>query len=134
MFDEQDAIPVEHPPHETNLTVEEARQGVEEYHSKIPDEDAKSTGGSTLKTVSKVNPAALIRRIWRSARVVQIRLLLSGWERAAHHSPHLRHAYKNAAGVALLSIPVFLSPASPGTSALQFPAHPLIVSCRTRVV
>ena len=120
MFDEQDAIPVKDRPHESNLTAEEAREGVEEYKSSVPDEDAKSEGGSTLKKVARVNPVAVIRHIWRSARVVEIRLLLSGWERAVHHSPHLQHAFKNAAGVALLSLPVFFPPESPGTSTLRF--------------
>lgn len=134
MVDEKEAVPVEDQPHETNLTVEEAREGVEEYKFTIPDEDAKSIGGSTLQKVSRANPAALIRRTWRSARMVRTRLLLSGWERAIHHSPHLRHAFKNAAGVALLSLPVFLSGASLGTSIFRFPTHPLIVSPRAQVV
>ena len=120
MFDEKEAIPVEGQPRESNLTVEEAREGVEEYKSSAPDEDEKSDGASTLKRVARANPTAVIRRIWRSAWVVESRLLLSGWERAVHHSPHLRHAFKNAAGVALLSLPVFLSPESPGTSILRF--------------
>lgn len=129
MFDEQEAIPVEHHPPETNLTVEEAREGVEEYNRPIPDQDAKSEGGSTLKKVgARANPAAVIRRIWRSARVVQIRLQLSGWERAIHHSPHLKHAFKNAAGVALLSLPVFLPPGSSGMLILWFLTHSLIIS------
>ena len=115
MFDEQEAIPVEGRPHESNLTVEEAREGVEEYTFSAPDEDAKSEGGSTLNKVVRSNPIAVIRNIWRSARVVEIRVLLSNWERAIHHSPHLQHALKNAAGVALLSLPVFLSPESLGT-------------------
>ena len=123
MFDEQDPIPVEDPPHETNLTAEEAREGVEEYNSRIPEEDAKSEGGSTLKKVVRANPVAIIRRVWRSARVVQARLRLSSWERAIHHSPHLKHAFKNAAGVALLSLPVFFSSASLGMSALRFLTH-----------
>lgn len=120
MFDEQEAIPVEGRPHESNLTVEEAREGVEEYRYSIPDEDTKSESGSTLKKVARANPATMIRRIWRSARVVEVRLWLSGWERAIHHSPHLQHAFKNAAGVALLSLPVFLSPDSLGMSSLRF--------------
>lgn len=120
MFDEQEAVPVENRPHESNLTAEEAREGVEEYKSSIPDEDAKSEGGSTLKKVARVNPTAVIQRIWRSARVVEIRLRLSGWERAVHHSPHLQHAFKNATGVALLSLPVFLSPESSGKLILWF--------------
>ena len=119
MFDEQDAIPMEHRPHETNLTVEEAREGVEEYNHPILDEEAKSEGGSTLKKVSRANPVVAIRRVWRSARVLRIRLRLSGWERAIHHSPHLQHAFKNAAGVALLTLPAFLPPGSSGASILQ---------------
>ena len=128
MSDEQEVIPVEHLPHETNLTVEEAREGVEEYNHPIPDEDTKSEGGSTLKKVTQANPAAVIRRFWRSARVVQIRLRMSGWERAIHHSPHLQHAFKNAAGVALLSLPVFLPTESSGMSILQSLGRSLIIS------
>lgn len=118
MFDEQEVIPVEDRQHESNLTVEEAREGVEEYRFTIPEEDAKSESGSTLKKVARANPVAVIQHIWRSARVVEIRLRLSGWERAVHHSPHLKHAFKNAAGVALLSLPAFLSPETSGTSIL----------------
>jgi len=134
MFDEQEAIPVEHRPHETNLTVEEAREGVEEYNRPIPDEDTKSEGGSTLKKVSRANPGVVIQRIWRSARVVRIRLRLSGWERAIHHSPHLQHAFKNAAGVALLSLPAFLPPGSSGTSTLRCFTCYLTTSPRAQVV
>ena len=115
MFDEQEAIPVEGPPHETNLTVEEAREGVEEYKSRVLDEDVKSIGDSTLKKVTRVNPVVVIRRVWRSVQVVRIRLLLSSWERAIHHSPHLKHAFKNAVGVALLSLPAFFFHTSFGT-------------------
>jgi hypothetical protein len=128
MLDEQEAIPLEYQPHETNLTAEEAREGVEEYNLPVPDGDAKSEGGSTLKKVARVNPTVVIRRIWRSARVVRIRLRLSGWERAIHHSPHLKHAFKNAAGVALLSLPVFLPPGSSGALTPRFFTHPLIIS------
>jgi len=134
MFDEQEATPVEHRPHETNLAAKEAREGVEEYNRPIPDEDVKSEGGSTLKRASLANPVMVIRRIWRSAWVVQTRLRLSGWERAIHHSPHLQHAFKNAAGVALLSLPVFLSPGYSGTSTLRLPTHLLIISPRAQVV
>ena len=134
MFDEQEAIPVEHRPHETSLTVEEAREGVEEYNRPIPDEDVKSEGGSTLKKVSRVNPGVVIQRIWRSARVVRIRLRLSGWERAIHHSPHLQHAFKNAAGVALLSLPAFLPPGTSGVSSSRRLIHPLTTGPRTQVV
>jgi hypothetical protein len=128
VFDEQEAVPVEHLPHENNLTVEETREGVEEYNNPLPDGDAKSEGGSTLKKVTRANPAVVIRRIWRSAWAVRIRLRLSHWERAIHHSPHLQHAFKNAAGVALLSLPVFLSPGSSGASTPRLLVHPLIVS------
>jgi hypothetical protein len=120
MFDEQEAIPVEHRPHETSLTVEEAREGVEEYSHPIADVDWKSEGGSTLKKVSRANPGVVIRRIWRSVRVVRIRLRLSRWEQAIHRSPHLQHAFKNAAGVALLSLPAFLPPGSSGISISGF--------------
>jgi hypothetical protein len=42
--------------------------------------------------------------------------------------------FKNAAGVALLSLPVFLSPGSSGASTPRFLVHPLIVSPRAQVV
>jgi len=134
MFDEQEGIPVEHRPHESNLTVEEAREGVEEYNRPIPDEDTKSEGGSTLKKVSQANPGVMIQRVWRSTRVVKIRLRLSGWERAIHHSPHLQHAFKNAAGVALLSLPAFLPPDFSGTPTLRCFTHSLTICPRAQVV
>ena len=133
MFDEQEAIPVDHQPHETHLTTEEAREGVEEYSRPIPDDETKSEGGKTLK-VSQANPVVVIQRIWRSAQVVRVRLRLSRWERAIHHSPHLQHAFKNAAGVALLSLPVFLPPGSLGTSTLWVFTHSLTICPRTQVV
>jgi len=115
VFDEQEVIPVRRLPHETNLTIEETCEGVEECNHPVPDEDTKSESSSTLRKIPRANPAVAIRRIWGSARVVQIRLRLSGWERAIHRSPHLQHAFKNAAGVALLSMPAFFSPGSLGT-------------------
>lgn len=53
--------------------------------------------------------------LWNRPRTLRVRLSLSRIVRSVNHSSHLRHALKNAAGVALLSIPAFYPPDSSGT-------------------
>lgn len=45
---------------------------------------------------------------WRTRYALRMRLWLSRKLRSVKHSSHLRHAFKNALGVALLSLPSFL--------------------------
>ncbi|GLB35274.1 putative fusaric acid resistance protein-like [Lyophyllum shimeji] len=56
------------------------------------------------------------RRIWDSPRTLAVRLRLSRYAKSVKHSPHLRHAFKNAAGITVLSIPAFLPVTSPGNA------------------
>lgn len=51
---------------------------------------------------------------WRTRYAFRIRLWLSRKLRSVKHSSHLRHAFKNALGVALLSLPAFLPTDSAG--------------------
>lgn len=53
-------------------------------------------------------------RLWSSMRVLKLRMRLWRVLKAIRHSSHLRHAAKNACGVALLSFPGFLSTDSAG--------------------
>lgn len=56
----------------------------------------------------------IIFHLWNRPQILRARLLLSCTVRSVNHSSHLRHALKNAAGVALLSIPAFYPPDSSG--------------------
>ncbi|KAG6865866.1 hypothetical protein C0991_010947 [Blastosporella zonata] len=56
----------------------------------------------------------IIRVAWNTPRALNARLILSRIFKNTERSPHLRHAVKNAAGVAILSIPAFLPPMSSG--------------------
>ncbi|KAH9951443.1 hypothetical protein B0H21DRAFT_776136 [Amylocystis lapponica] len=56
----------------------------------------------------------LFALLWSHRRVLWIRMWLSAALRAVQHSSHLRHAMKNAIGVALLSLPAFLPADSAG--------------------
>lgn len=51
---------------------------------------------------------------WRTRSALKIRLWLSKVLRSVKHSSHLRHAFKNAVGVALLSLPAFFPKGSAG--------------------
>jgi hypothetical protein len=111
---------------DTNLSLEETQQGLVEHHSvfNVLNKDiSPSTPAAEQATGVDNNRARLfafrdlhlvIPRIWRVRAVLRIRLGLSKVIRAIQHSSHLRHALKNAAGVALLSIPAFLPTDSAG--------------------
>lgn len=47
--------------------------------------------------------------LWSQSWVLRLRLRLARGYRSISHSPHLRHAMKNAIGVAVLSLPAFLA-------------------------
>ncbi|PCH39251.1 hypothetical protein WOLCODRAFT_167862 [Wolfiporia cocos MD-104 SS10] len=51
---------------------------------------------------------------WSLPWMLRARIRLATAHRAIVHSTHLRHAMKNAVGVALLSLPAFMSPDSTG--------------------
>ncbi|KIK79803.1 hypothetical protein PAXRUDRAFT_833910 [Paxillus rubicundulus Ve08.2h10] len=51
---------------------------------------------------------ALLVRLWNHPQTLRFRLAASRVIRKTHHSSHLRHAIKNAIGVAVLSVPAYL--------------------------
>lgn len=55
------------------------------------------------------------RNVWNHGRIIQVRWRLWKVHRSIRHSSHLRHAVKNAIGVALLSFPAFMPIGSGGT-------------------
>lgn len=111
---------------ETNLSPEESRQGLAEQYGvvNLPNESVKSSlpiaekipgmGRRSVYRLSLRQIHLIIPRLWRCRSVLSLRLGLSKVIRAIQHSSHLRHALKNAAGVALLSFPAFLPTNSPG--------------------
>lgn len=58
--------------------------------------------------------AELFERAWSHPSVLRLRLLLAKYHRAVHHSNHIRHAFKNAIGVAILTFPAFMPATSRG--------------------
>ncbi|KAJ3567123.1 hypothetical protein NP233_g6565 [Leucocoprinus birnbaumii] len=57
---------------------------------------------------------SLIQSNWNHPKMLRARLRLSKVTRAFKQSAHLRHAFKNAAGVALLGLPAYLGNGTPG--------------------
>lgn len=51
---------------------------------------------------------------WSNRRVLRMRMSLWKFLKAVRHSSHLRHALKNACGVALLTFPAFMPEGSAG--------------------
>lgn len=58
--------------------------------------------------------SSLLRSAWNQRATMRYRLIFSEVLRSLLHSSHVKHALKNALGVALLSIPAFLANGSPG--------------------
>jgi hypothetical protein len=111
---------------DTNLSLEETRQGLVEHYgvSNIPDKDVSlsipiaekipGVGKKSAYQFSFRDIRLILTRVWRVRRVLRLRLGLSKIIRAIQHSSHLRHALKNAAGVGLLGFPAFLPTNSAG--------------------
>lgn len=106
----------------SSLSREEANQGIAEHCSisdlrTSPPNKITTTRGnsSTLRWYN-----ALIYLMWNHTRTMRIRFSLSTLILSIEHSPHLRHAFKNAAGVAILSIPAFLPITYPGAYVILF--------------
>jgi hypothetical protein len=91
-----------------DLSSAEAQQGIRETER----------DGENLKHSAFVfSPASFVvlgRQAWASRRILRARLALSAILRSMRESPHLKHALKNAAGVAALSFPAFLPSGSTG--------------------
>jgi hypothetical protein len=93
---------------ERDLSSTEASQGVRETEHDV--ETMRKTPHVSLFTLR----AALLREAWSSRRSLKMRLALSGMLRSFRESPHVKHALKNAAGVAALTFPAFLPLGSVG--------------------
>jgi hypothetical protein len=93
---------------ERDLSSAEASQGVRETEHDV--ETMRKTPHASLFTLR----AALLREAWSSRRSLKMRLALSGMLRSFRESPHVKHALKNAAGVAALTFPAFLPLGSVG--------------------
>ncbi|KAG1756228.1 uncharacterized protein EDB91DRAFT_1091325 [Suillus paluster] len=109
---------------ETTLSAEEVRQGIAFVDQQDEEKSQEVSYPPTLKEIptgpqlsSKSLPQCLLstpRRLWNHSVVLQLRLRASKIIRNTQHSSHLRHAMKNAIGVAMLSFPAFLPSNSAG--------------------
>ena len=108
---------------ETTLSAEEVRQGmasVDELDEKMKEVPCLPT----LKLIPDGKHLSLrslpryslytLQQFWNNPFMLRIRLSASKTIRNTQHSSHLRHAMKNAIGVAMLSFPAFLPPTSSG--------------------
>lgn len=100
-------------------TTEETLEGITERVHEFDHSDRKMDPKVPLKLAGRPFTlpwlSSLVRYLWDHPYALRARLSLSGFIRSFQHSPHIRHAIKNAAGVTLLSIPAFLPDGSPGT-------------------
>ncbi|THH26360.1 hypothetical protein EUX98_g7828 [Antrodiella citrinella] len=117
----------EHPMHSADnplLSEFERRQGMAEYAKRLAKKkvretsDLKEKNGRTLKACGSFRSllngfVSLLSWCWTNNRTMDFRVHLWGFMRALKHSHHLRHALKNAVGVATLTFPAFLPPTSP---------------------
>ncbi|TFK72565.1 hypothetical protein BDN72DRAFT_836131 [Pluteus cervinus] len=96
----------------TALTKEEALQAVAERgYTTLRCENTKLALEGRVLSLAWL--CSLAYYAWNCPRVLRGRLEISRTLKATQHSPHLHHAFKNAAGVAFLSIPAFLPVNSP---------------------
>jgi hypothetical protein len=114
ILDDWDMSTIVHRPgSEMSLSSEEARQGIAERTSALP---RSATGRLEMYEDYQDKPKRnyfknipqFFRRGWSYPSTLRARLLLSKAFRSVQHSQHIHHALKNAAGVALLSVPAFL--------------------------
>ena len=104
----------------------EWKQGIREVHSvhvrraalkaarlSVSTKDERESG--TLGTNWWRKLVEAIDDAWSSRRALRFRLRLWKFLKAVSHSSHLRHALKNASGVALLTFPAFMPANSAGT-------------------
>lgn len=103
-------------PGEANVLSEtEALEGIAErtflggqdddYIKHLTTKKARITGSPLSTTWFK----SLFYSTWNHPKTLKSRLRLSRSLKSLQRSPHLRHAFKNGAGVALLSLPAFMA-------------------------
>lgn len=115
-FDEGGTFLDESLPDEPNLLSErEALQGIAErtYSEDQDDDYVKRLTTKKPRIIGRPFSArwfrSLIYSTWNHPKALRARLRLSRLLKSLEGSPHLRHAFKNAAGVALLGLPAFLA-------------------------
>ncbi|KIJ69535.1 hypothetical protein HYDPIDRAFT_145711 [Hydnomerulius pinastri MD-312] len=105
---------------ETTLSIQEVQQGMaavekstvaaetepESYFLAL-NKESPPIPNLSIKTLPRCS-FILLSRLWNHPQTLRIRLLASKVIRNTQHSSHLRHALKNAIGVAALSVPAFL--------------------------
>ncbi|EPQ58497.1 hypothetical protein GLOTRDRAFT_36877 [Gloeophyllum trabeum ATCC 11539] len=123
ILDERTGIPMDDqsPDRDTSLSNAETEEALAEqgtavihYEYSGATQISEKLQSPSKKIVSFRHPWLLIYHLWRTPFVLHIRLRLSSFLRSVQHSNHLRHALKNAAGVALLTLPAFLPENSAG--------------------
>jgi len=102
------------------LSVSEAQQGIREQREHRYDVVDCEDGRQLFRSryVQKRPPgygpwSFSVYRVWNSQSVLSARLSLAPVVHSVMHSKHLQHAFKNALGVGLLSLPVFYPAGSP---------------------
>lgn len=104
----------------TILSEREALQGIAElaYDKDQDDDNIRRLANKKRQIMGRPCFARwlslLVYLVWNHPRILKNRLRLSKFLKSLERSPHLRHAFKNAAGVALLSLPAFLASDAPG--------------------
>lgn len=113
---------------EANLTLAETAEGLLErgYSLSKPVIGNRSLpGGLSFSILGAKERAAkkwtfsipdVMAWLWSQSWMLRLRLRLARGYRSLSHSPHLRHAMKNAIGVAVLSLPAFLPSTNSGKS------------------
>lgn len=105
---------------DSDLSSAEARQGLlENSHTAAAMRDRVDLYTTDLRpslqdTLSFRRLPELIHSLWSSGPSMRIRFVGSWIVRSAQHSSHLKHALKNAGGVALLTLPAFLDTRAAG--------------------
>ncbi|KII88794.1 hypothetical protein PLICRDRAFT_42030 [Plicaturopsis crispa FD-325 SS-3] len=103
----------------TALSRQETQRGLADVDEARKEKASLAKRSETVRRrlplrLSLSSAPTLLYRLWNLRRVLQFRVQCSKIVRSIQHSSHLRHAVKNAGGVALLSLPAFLSAGSEG--------------------
>lgn len=108
---------------ESNLSMSEQRQGLAEHAVRVAVGKARALSGTDIDGNSRVSKnmrgwwsvfTLWMDWLWSNDHMLQARITMGRVHRSIKHSSHLRHAAKNAIGVALLTFPVFLAEDSAG--------------------
>jgi len=109
---------------ETSLSAREIHHGMAPYRAGAQETQEKRYCGGMkprekpeAKGMRRYSPSSFlfrVRRVWNHPHMLVLRLRASRAMRGLQHSSHLRHALKNAVGVALLGLAAFLPPTSAG--------------------